>query len=192
MGRLCALLLCSLSACATLNDLPNDIRLVDLRLEEGPYKSQTLEEMKEGEIIDIEVTTNLSYTNFANGSYVFVEFHFCDQMDTEVIRLGGISLYLYDKKWISVSHGEGNENSGGPYHYHAGMRSFTHGKEPISKGPWIFYYDLRESPRDVCFYLSSFAPYAIVGEKRSNVVRIPKEMLIKFFAEHPRRVPSEN
>ncbi len=193
MRRLYALLLCPLSACMTLYDIPDDVQLVSLKLEDGPYANRTLEEMKYGEMIDVEVVTNTNYTNLIKGRYVNVWFRFCDQMDMDVQGLGGLSLYRYEKKWIQVDRYEdGDDNSTGPYHYHTAFSSFAHNKQPDSTEPTILDYDLRTSPRDICFYLRAGAMWAMVTDKRSNVVRIPKEMLIKFFAEHPRRVLSEN
>ena len=60
----------------TLYDVPDDDRLVSLKLEDGPCANRTLEEMKYGEMIDVEIVTNTNYTNFAIGRFVTVDFHF--------------------------------------------------------------------------------------------------------------------
>ncbi len=193
MKWFCALLLCLLSACMTLHDVPDDVRLVNLKLEDGPYGNRSLEQMKYDEMIDVEVITNTNYTTFGRGRYINVEFRFCDQMDMDVQGLGGLALYRYDNKWIRVdSYEYGNDNLSSLYHYHTAFSSFSHDKQPIRQRPTILDYDLRESPRDICFYINAGAMWALVSDKRSNIVRIPKEMLIKFFAEHPRRTPPQN
>jgi hypothetical protein len=193
MRWLCVLLLCSLSACMTRYDDPVDVRLVSLKLEDGPYKDYELDLIKIREMIDVEVVTNLNYTAFAKEHFVTVEFHFCDQMDMDVRGLGGLDLYRYDKRWIRVDdHEEGKSNLAGPYHYHTAFSSFAHKEEPISREPTILDYDLRDSPRDICFQIVANSGYVAVDRRVSNVVRIPKEALIKLFAEYPRRAPPPN
>ncbi len=189
----CALLLCLLSACMTLYDVPDDVRLVNLKLEDGPYGNRTQEQMKYSEMIDVEVVTNRNYMKLDKGRYIYVEFYFCDQMDMDIQGLGGLPLYRYDNKWVHIS-GDKYENDKlvGPYHYHTAFSSFSHDKQPIRQRPTILDFDLRDSPRDLCFYIRAGALWALVSDKRSNIVRIPREMLIKFFAEHPRRTLPQN
>ena len=185
-----ALLLCSLSACMTLYDVPDDVRLVNLKLEEGPYGNSTFEQMKYSEMVDMEIVTKTNYTTFDPGSYISVEFRFCDQMDMDVQGLGGLALYRYDNKWIRVNSYEyGDYNLDGLYHYHTAFSSFNHDKHQIMQKPTILDYNLRNSPRDICFYVRADSWLAMVSEKRSNVAHIPKEMLIKFFSEHPHCSP---
>lgn len=194
MKRLCAILLCSLSACMTRSDFPDDVRLVDLKLEDGPYRDSRLDLIKLREMVDVEVVTNINYTHVAHGHLVNVEFRFCDQMNMDVQGLGGLGLYRYNKEWINVDdYEERNDNLPGPYHYHTAFSSFAHDKEPDIFGEQaILDYDLRELPRDICFRVKMNAGYDLMGHRSSNVVRIPKEMLTKFFAEHPRRAPPPN
>ncbi len=193
MKWLYALLLWSLSACMTRYDDPDDVRLVGLKFEGGPYSSSKFEEMGKGEMIDVEVVTDINYSNFVKEHFVDVIFHFCDQMDMDVRGLGGLSLYRYDKRWRRVDdHEKDKDNSAGPYHYHTAFSSFAHDEKPISDEPIIINYDIRESPRDICFQVTTRSGYPIIDRRWSNVVRIPKEMLTKFFAEHPRRAPPPN
>jgi hypothetical protein len=179
----------------TRHDDPDDLQLVGLKLGEGPYSNSEFEKKGRGEMIDVEVVTKLNYTNRFKGRYVSVPFYFCDQVDMYVQGLGHLGLYRRDKRWVRIDDGqEGDDNSYGPYHYHTAMSSFAHDETPIfNNKPTILDYDLRRSPRDVCFYLDAGAMgLGIINSVRSNVVRIPKEVLIKFFAEHPRRPPSRN
>lgn len=114
-------------------------------------------------------------------------------MNLYIQGLGGLNLYFYDKKWIRVDrYEENNNNSTSPYHYHTAFSSFTHDEKSFFKKPTILDYDLRKSPRDICFQIMTNGGYAKIDGIWSNVVRIPKEMLIKLFAEHPRRVPPPN
>lgn len=191
MRWLRTVLLCSLSACMVRYDNPNDVHLVGLKLGEGPYYNSKYEKRGKGEMIDIEVITMTNYTTRFRGYYVDVSFYFCDQASTYVQGLGGLSLYRYDGEWISIDGDKGDDISPGPYYYHTAMSSFAHDKTPFSNEPTILDYDLRETPRDVCFYLDARA-LNLPGSTRSNVVRIPKEVLTKFFAEHPRRPLSPN
>jgi hypothetical protein len=46
MRWLCVLLLCPLSACMTLYDLPNDVRLVGLKMEDGHNRDSELDLIK--------------------------------------------------------------------------------------------------------------------------------------------------
>ena len=191
MRWLCALLICSLSACMTQYNLPGDARFVGLKLEDGPQKDSRLDLIKIREVIDVEFVTDTNYTNFSNGRIVLVYFHLCDHMDINVQGLGGFGLYRYDKRWIRVADEE-NDNTSGPYYYHTAFSSFAHDKEPMTKDSTIIDYDLRVLPLDICFQTMTSSGYAKIDGIWSNVVRIPKEVLIKFFAEHPRRAPPPN
>ena len=79
------------------------------------------------------------------------------------------------------------------YHYHAIMSSFSYEESPSHFGDnsAILDYDLREKPRDICFYIDA-STLDVPASIRSNMVRISKEMLIEFFATHPRRFPSSH
>ncbi len=144
-------------------------------------------------MVDAELVSKLNYTSTAAHRFVIVRFHFCDQMNMEVEGLTGRRLHRYDKKWIRIGDDEDiNNNSLPPYHYYATFDSFSHDKKPIGNDPSILDYDLRKEPRDICLYINIVMPFAPITNIISNVVRIPKEMLIKFFAEHPRRAPPSN
>ncbi len=192
MRWLCALLLCSLSACMTLYDDPDDVQVVSLNIGSGPFRNNEANGEDSEELIDIEVSTNTNYANFIRGYYVNVPICFCGDMHMRVEGLGGSGLYRHNNRWISVDDREGgNDTSPAPYHFHTFMGTFAHETHSMIYGePAILDYDLRQIPRDICFYFNAGAMGLGVTNIRSNVVRIPKEVLIKFFAEHPRRTPS--
>ena len=190
MRSLCILLLCSLSACMIRYDDPNDVRLVGLNVGGGLYKE--FEDPRRSELMDVELTTGFDYSALTKNRHITARFHFCDQMDTDVEGLGGLPLFVHNKDWVEIVDNQlGNPMVEGRYLYHAIMSSFSHEKSPSDYGDdsAILDYDLREKPRDICFYIDASA-LGIPGSIRSNVVRIPKETLTRFFAEHPRQTPS--
>jgi hypothetical protein len=174
----------------TRYDHPDDVRLVGLKLGDSPYRE--FEKQGKGEVIDVELITSLNYANLAKNRLITASFYFCDQIDTRVEGLGGLPLYYHDKTWIYIGDSEiDNIMPSGFYQYHAIMSSFAHEKPSNLNGPEILDFDLREAPRDICFYIDA-TTLDIPSSIRSNVVRIPKEVLVKLFAEHPRRPPSAN
>jgi len=190
MRWLCVVLLCSLSACMIRYDDPNDVRLVGLKLGDSPYKE--FEEAGRGELIDVEIATGFDYAALTKNRHITARFHFCDQMDTDVEGLGGLPLFVHNIDWMDIVDNKlGNPMVEGSYRYHAIMSSFSHEESPTHYGDdsAILDYDLREKPRDICFYIDASA-LSIPGSIRSNIVRIPKETLTHFFTEHPRRTPS--
>ena len=98
--------------------------------------------------------------------------------------------FRYDGTWKDIGQDGSREldNGPAPYHYHTGMSSFSRDAAPLYSGrPTILVYDLRKSPRDVCFYLEATAPFDIIAHRKSNIVRISKEYLADFFAKNPPR-----
>lgn len=178
MRRLCVLLPLLLSSCASWQDVPDDVKFVAFHYGTGPYKTNA-----RGEIIDVEIETNLNYMNHVGpSSAVSGRFYFCDQRSINVQGLGGLGLYKYMDKWVSVDDGI-RDDSPPPYRYHTAIHAAIHDKAASADArSTILDYDLREAPRDLCFFLDAGYYY----HEKSNVVRIPKEELIKFFAEHPR------
>ena len=171
-------------------DDPNDVRLVGLKLGDSPYKE--FEDAGRGELIDVEIATGFDYNVLVKNRTIAVRFYFCDEADRNVEGLGRFSLFVHNKEWMGIFYNEFETLMiGGYYRYHAIMSSFSHEKSPLRYGDdsAILDYDLREQSRDICFYIDASA-LGIPGSIRSNVVRIPKETLIHFFAEHPRRTPS--
>ena len=190
MRSLCILLLYSLSACMIRYDDPNDVRLVGLKLGDSPYKE--FEEAGRGELIDVEIATGFDYTILVKNHTIAVRFYFCHEANTDVEGLGGLPLFVHNIDWMDiVDNKSGNPMVEGSYRYHAIMSSFSHEESPTHYGDdsAILDYDLREKPRDICFYIDASA-LSIPGSIRSNIVRIPKETLTHFFTEHPRRTPS--
>ena len=185
-------LLWSLPACGftALYEVPDDLRLVGLKLGEGPYEDSPSNDGKHREMIDVDVVTNFNYTNYAVIYSVFVEFFFCEQKDIFVQGLGGVILSGPDKTWGVIGQ-DGRrklDNGPGPYHYHAGMSSFSRDTIPLFYDrPTVLSFDLRKSPRDVCFYLDATQPFGIILHRKSNIVRISKEYLADFFAKNPPR-----
>jgi len=171
-------------------DDPNDVRLVGLKLGDSPYKE--FEEAGRGELIDVEIATGFDYNILVKNHTIAVRFYFCHEANTDVEGLGGLPLFVHNIDWMDiVDNKSGNPMVEGSYRYHAIMSSFSHEESPTHYGDdsAILDYDLREKPRDICFYIDASA-LDIPGSIRSNVVRIPKETLTHFFTEHPRRTPS--
>jgi len=171
--------LLALSACTSWRDIPNDVKFVALHSNYGPKKSSI-----KGEVVDVEIETGFNYIEYSQGSQDVISiFYFCDQKDINVDGLGGWSLYRYLDKWVSADSGA-HDPSPPPYRYHTTIYvswydTFIHGHLDQT----IKSYDLRENPRDLCFYTDIRTYY----HEKSNIVRIPKEYLIQFFAEHPRK-----
>ena len=190
MRSLCILLLCSLSACMIRYDHPNDVRVVGLNVGDSPYKK--FEDAGKGEMIDVWIATSFDYASLSESRIISVRFYFCNQMGTRVEGFPLLPLFIHNKDWVDIKYNKsGNPMVEGSYRYHAIMSSFSHEESPTHYGDdsAILDYDLREKPRDICFYIDASA-LDIPGSIRSNIVRIPKETLTHFFTEHPRRTPS--
>ena len=192
MRWLCIVLMWSLSACGftALYEVPDDLRLVGLKLGEGPYDTSPSNDGIHSEMIDVDIVTNFNYTNYAVIYSVTAKFFFCDQPNIFVQRLSPAMAFRYDRKWKHIGEDGSREldNGPAPYHYHTGMSSFSRDTIPLYSGrPTILVYDLRKSPRDVCFYLDATAPFGIIGHRKSNIVRISKGYLADFFAKNPPR-----
>ena len=183
MRWLCLASALILSACAPSRNVPDDLRFVAFHSGGGPYPSSN-----RGELVDVEMETDFNYANYAGSRGVHIEFFFCENKNIDAPGLGGHSLFIYNDKWLRVDNGI-HDDRPPPYRFHTATFAEIHDKtalkEPKIK---IFDYDLRETPRDLCFYLG-VGPYY---HEKSNIVRIPKEELVKFFADHPRPQTSGN
>jgi hypothetical protein len=181
MKRICLILALLTSACTSWRDIPDDVTFVAFHYGTGPYKTN-----RRGEAIDVEMATNFNYMNYNHGGAMSVNaiFYFCDQQNMRVQGLGGLRIFKYmNNHWVSVGMPE-PDNSPPPYHYHTAIHAAIHDAEPdIKSEPTILDYDLRETPHDLCFYLDAGSMWY---HEKSIVVRIPKETLIRFLAEHPR------
>lgn len=180
MRWLCVIFLVALSGCTSWREVPDDLTFKGLH--EG---TELYGKSPRWEFIDIELATNVNYENYVNDNwgYVGVVAYFCEKDDYKVQMLGGFGLYRKDEKWISLGAGV-KDNSNPPYYYHTGLNTHNHDKESMApQHPTVLDYDLREKPLDICLYLNAGTT---LSHQKSNIVRIPKEELIKFFAEHPR------
>lgn len=177
MRWLCIPIVLALSGCVSWSDIPDDLRFITLHNNIDPYPHK-----ERGEYVGVEVETNLNYINYEFSRDVYVRFFFCGHQDKNVEGLGGGDLYNNMGKWIGQG-GVTHDDSSPPYRYNAVFFTSHHHYSFEVPGKYhIVDYDLREEPRDLCFYLDA-GPYY---QEKSNIVRIPKEELIKFFAEHPR------
>ncbi|HVI51656.1 MAG TPA: hypothetical protein VM661_10635 [Candidatus Sulfotelmatobacter sp.] len=177
MRWLCILSVLALSGCVSWRDVPDDLRFVALHDDIAPYPYK-----ERGEYVDVEVETNFNYMDYVGSRGAYISFFFCGHQDKNVYGLSNESLYKYMSKWV-IAGEDVHDNSSPPYRYHAIFFVASHGEKADTTSKYlIMNYDLRDSPRDLCFYLD-VGPYY---HEKSNIVRIPKEELVKFFDEHPR------
>lgn len=184
MKWVCAFLPLLLSACTSWQNIPDDVRFVALHSETGPDQTS-----KRGETIDVEFETDFNYINHVDGfAGVNVDFYFCDQESRYVQGLGGLGLYKYTDKWTRVERAI-HDDSPPPYRYHSAFFAAIHDKTAMLDAKiTILDYDLHETPRDLCARFNALLGLGLTGwaHEKSNIVRIPKEELIKFFGGHPR------
>lgn len=180
MKKIGLLALLSLSACGPLEYIPDDLTYVGMHFDAGAYAKSW---KNYGELVEVEVKTNLNYQSevinrrFGNTAWVDT----CDNDDGGSVGGGSISR-MHNGERVSLSRYI-PDNSPPPYTYYFDFFTYGNISDSISKK-----YDLRERPRDLCVRFGESAYFYSV---RSNVVRIPKEELVKLYASQPRQPISE-
>ena len=140
-------------------------------------------------MIEILLSTDLNYTNYLLKHHLTVVsiVYFCDVPGEKVINLGDLGVYRKKGQYIPVDQFENAQDQNiKPYTYHTFIDTFNKDMKSSIPGSFstvIIDFDLRLEPHDICLY---FHGAATLYAEDSNVVRIPKEELIKLFATAPR------